>query len=113
MTAQLSLIENTAQGQIAKEIPLARRSDPQTSKAAAKIAVLGLDSDEAVILEILRAHGRQNIREIASHTQDPSRWYFLAAKRLPRMSRAGLVMVAHDREGREVVRDGGRCWEVC
>lgn len=93
--------------------PLARRDDPQTSKDAAKIAVLGLDSDEAAILAILRAHGRQNIREIASHAADPSKMYFLAAKRLPRMSRAGLVMVAHDREGREVVRDGGRCWEAC
>ena len=113
--AQQSLFTPTAQGEqpTIQERLLHRRTDPETSKDSAKIAALGVASDESEILAILRIHGRQNIREIASHAADPSRMYFTAAKRLPRMSRAGLVMVAHDREGREVVRDGGRCWEAC
>lgn len=112
MTVQLSIYTNTQHGEQATR-SLSRRTDPITSKTAAKVAVLRLDSDESAILAILREYGPQTIREIASHSDNSSRMYFVAAKRLPRMARAGLVMLVHDREGREVVRDGGRVWEAC
>lgn len=112
---QESLFANTQHGEqvMPDTRSLSRRTDPQTSKAGAKVAILRLDSDESAILTILRVWGPQTIREIASHAGDPSRMYYTAAKRLPRMDRAGLVMLSHDREGREVVRDGARVWEAC
>ncbi len=113
---QQSLFTPTAQGeQLAAEIlarSISRRTYPETSKQAAHRAAESLAGEEGEILDVLRAHGPQTIREIAAHFPDSARWYFVAGKRLPRMARSGLVMLCHDDTGHDVVRDGGRVWQA-
>ena len=100
---------------------LARRDDPVTSKQAARRIVESgrLSKGQIDCLAHIRAFGPGTTWEIALRHPwvvrgrvTPESLHYLMARRLPELERKGLVRVQRDDKGRDVKRDGSRCWEV-
>jgi predicted ArsR family transcriptional regulator len=89
--------------------PAARRSDPQTSKAAAAQAIELQRHHQCLILNCLRLHGGLGKDGIAARTAMTG---VAVARRMAELERAGRVR----RTGEKVMSTAGRPeaeWEAC
>ncbi len=108
-------------GGLIKPRLLCRRDDPATSKQAARWVVESgrLTKGQIDCLAHIRAFGPGTTWEIALRHPwvvrgrvTPESLHYLMARRLPELERKGLVRVQRDAEGREMVRERSRVWEV-
>ncbi len=95
---------------------LARRDDPATSHQAAQRVVESgrLTGSQWTCWTAVREFGPGTAREIVAKWERARAvaYYHELCRRLPELARKGLVRGQRDAEGREVVRDGSRVWEV-
>lgn len=84
-------------------IPLARRSDPQTSHNAAAKAAPIAPTHRNIIAACIRDHGQLTVKEIADRT-DLSQ--YAVSKRMVELERLAIIAPTGDE------RDGCRVWAV-
>jgi len=88
--------------QLALHLPMARASDPDTSKAAARRAARFQASHAGRILEALRVHP-MTAKELAAHTKLSIEQ---VCRRLPELADARVMTVG----GQPLEREGFRVW---
>lgn len=98
-------------GLMAPQTPIARRTDPESSKAAAEdITESGLRAhQQAEVLRLVRAHPKHTSLELAQHG---SLDRYAIARRLPELERAGLVRRGEIRPCSVGARPA-LTWEAC
>ena len=105
-------IEQPAQAKL-----LARRDDPETSKAAAAKLAAVLPECQERALAVIRLYGPGTLRQIAhrgvendTSKGDATALYHELARRCGELAGAGLVDYQRDETGRAVKVDGSRVW---
>lgn len=90
------------------EASRSRRTDPETSKAAAKNAAKFADSHAGRIHAALKLHG-----PLTAHDMHIIGLTVVQCdRRLPELAKAGLARVKKMDDGADMVRDGFRVWEA-
>lgn len=93
---------------------LARKTDPATSKQAAKRVVRSGRQGLSLRLFrlLLKNHGPLTAKQAGALTKRPDFWQVEFCKRTDGWMKAGHIRVALEPSGRERTVDGSRVWEV-
>jgi predicted transcriptional regulator len=92
------------------ERSVSRRSDPETSKAAASRAAVFATSHAGRILAALKQHGPMSPAQMYAHT---GLSVVQCDRRRREMIEAGLVRIVTDEQGNHVTHEGCEVWQAC
>jgi hypothetical protein len=87
-----------------------RRTDPETSKAAASRAAVFATSHAGRILAALKQHGPMSPAQMYAHT---GLSIVQCDRRRIELIRAGLVRIVTDEQGNHVTHEGCEVWQAC